>query len=391
MEKTITQKERNIIKSKIQEEVSELSLIHPLLAIEIGTGGGKTLCVLKSIKKSKSNLKWIVVVPEIQQIENFKNEMIEFGYDYLLSTKIEAIICYASLKNYENTVYNMAYNECHSINDNRLDIALTIKSDQVIFDSATITYDVRQRLEQFGDIYTYTISLKEGIELGLLPKPEIHIIDVDINQIQEKFEYTKFKKVYKNISAVEYYEYLTDQIKYWRDRYNRERQSYMENQSLQYASKRKRFIGSLKTIVTKQLINELKSENKRFITFASSIGQMEDLADKSLIVNSKISSKINTQTIKRFNSLETNEIYAVGQLISGMNLYKIDAGIICQLDSGNTENKDEINGIKILQCIGRILRSDKPIIYILNIPNTVDEKYLKNAIKAIGEEFIIKN
>lgn len=380
----ITQEERNAIKSKIQDEIAELSVTNPFLIIEMGTGSGKGLALLKCIDKCTSDKRWIIFVPEIAQIANMEGEIEKFGYSHLLYTKIDSIECYASMKKYENQIVNIALNEVQNLSDARFDSLSTIDYDKIIADSATIPYEIRYKLEQLGDFYTYSLPLKEGIELGILPKPKIYTVPVLMSSIKEKFEYTKYKKKVTG-SAQEYYVHLSDQMDYWRKRYNRENDKYMENKSLQYASMRKRFLGSLKTIKAKELIDKFVKTGKRFIVFSSDIKQAEQLGGSKLAIHSKKSAKVNKEVLRKFNALETDKIFPVGMLISGMTLSKLQVGLVVQLDSGaNNEN------LKIIQTCGRVLRDEEPELYILYIPGTKDEDYLQNAIKALGEEYIIK-
>lgn len=381
----ITQEERNTIKSRIQDEIAELSLTNPFLVIEMGTGSGKGLALLKCIDKSTSTKKWVIFVPEIAQIANMEGEIEKFGYTHLLDTKIQAIECYASMKKYSDTSFNVALNEVQNLSDARYDVLCTMTYDQIIADSATIPWEIKYKLDQIGDFYTYSLPLKEGIELGILPKPKIYIVPVLMSSIKEKFEYTKFSKKQSG-TAEQYYSHLSDQMDYWRKRYNRENDKYMENKSLQYASMRKRFLGSLKTIKARELIDKFVKLDRRFIVFSSDIKQAEELGTTKLTIHSKKSAKVNKEVLRKFNALETDKIFPVGMLISGMTLSKLDTGLVVQLDSGaNNEN------LKIIQTCGRVLRSDEPELYILYIPGTKDEEYLQNAIKALGEEYIIKH
>ena len=380
----MTDKQRNDLKTKIQDEIAKLSVIHPYLIIQGATGMGKALAVIKCIAKSKSTKKWLICVPEIAQIENFKNEFIKFGYEKLLNEKIENVICYASLKNYENTSLNLALNECHSLSEVRFDIVTTIETDSIIADSATIPEDIFYRLMSLQKFHLYSLSLKEGVTLGILPAPQIFTIPVSIKSIKEKFEYKKYGKIVKG-TAEEYYQVLSDQVIYWRNRYNREGVDWMQNKSLQAATQRKRFLGNLKTYQAKELINQFKQNNERFICFATDIKQSTAIAGSTkFTINSTKTSKTNLAIIDKFNKEETNEIYCVGMLISGMNLTNTQVGLVTQLDSGSNNQS-----LVISQICGRILRGKEPRLYILYIENTQDEKYLNNAINAIGKEFVV--
>lgn len=377
----MTIEERNIIKTKIQDEIAELSVIHPFLIIECSTGFGKSWALIKSIYKSKTKNKWLICVPEIAQIANFRKEIELCNLD--INDKIEDVICYASLKNYEKTKLNIAINECQHLSLPRLEIIKTIDYEQVIADSATISQEILFRLSEIGNFHTYSLPLKEGIDLGIFHAPRIHLVPVSINSIKDKFEYKKFAKVVKG-TAEQYYEHLSDQVKYWRQRYNREHENYMENKSLQYASIRKRFMASLKTIKAKELSNKFTEENRRFIAFCGSIPQAEELGGKKYTIHSKKSKKANKEIIESFNSLNTNKLYSIGMATEGMNLTDLDTVMIVQLDSG-----EMTNSLKSIQMMGRLRNGGD--IYLLYLPGLQDQIYLNNTINVIGKEYLVKN
>ena len=100
-------------REKISREVLELynnNNSKKSLLIELPTGSGKGKLVADCINHCKSDKKWIILVPEIVQIENYKNDLKKHGLDYLLDTKIEDIICYASVSKYEGRPLNLHLN-----------------------------------------------------------------------------------------------------------------------------------------------------------------------------------------------------------------------------------------------------------------------------------------
>jgi hypothetical protein len=78
--------------------------------LEWATGIGKTKAVLRCISNDKSDRKWLVVVPELIQIENMRTEITKHAYDYLLESKIYDIICYASFEKYKDLKLNLWLN-----------------------------------------------------------------------------------------------------------------------------------------------------------------------------------------------------------------------------------------------------------------------------------------
>ena len=145
---------------------------------------------------------------------------------------------------------------------------------------------------------------------------------------------------------------------------------------LQWGTKRKRFLGELKTREAEELCIKLNKEGKRFICFCSSITQAEFLGGENCIHSKK---KDVEEVISTFNSGKTNSIFAVGMLQEGQNLTNIQAGIIVQLDG-------EERGF--IQKFGRSLRAEDPVQYILYYKNTRDEEYLQKALENINKDYV---
>jgi superfamily II DNA or RNA helicase len=159
---------------------------------------------------------------------------------------------------------------------------------------------------------------------------------------------------------------------YYKKVFETYRSEIMKNQWLQYGSRRKRFLGELKTKEAKRLVKYV--ENKRFICFCTSIEQANELGGKYAI-----HSKSDSKALGEFNSLKSNKLFAVNMLQEGMNLKGIEVGIIIQLDGQK---------LRFIQRTGRVLRSDFPVQYILYFKNTRDEEYLVNALEGINEEYV---
>lgn len=343
---------------------------------------GKGLSVIKCIAKSNSKLPWLILVPEIAQIENFKQEFIKFEEEKLLN-KV-TIECYASLKNYERKSYNIVLNEVQYLSDNRFKTIQTMNFDSIIADSATIPEDIRLKLYQLTDSwYIYHLPLKEAVKLGMLPKPKIYKIPCSIPESKEKYEYSRFGKK-EFYYADKYYKIINEDIKYWSDRCKTDKRKFVFNKLMSLASLRKRFISEIKTDKARELIEKINKENKRYIVFCGSTKQADKLGG-NFVIHSKKSSKHNKELIHKFNNLEINSIFACGMLVSGMTLTQLDVVIVIQLDKG-----EENDSLKAIQQCGRGLRSQNPQIYLLYVLNSMDEQYIKNAVKAIGEEYLYK-
>lgn len=360
------------------------------ITLLLATGVGKSKITIDLIKHYNIDTKNVLlVVAETSHKDNWKKEFIKWNIEF------KGIVeCYHSLKNHKDKHYDLiVFDEAHHIfSDLRLDILDEIKFNQSILLSATLPDDKIKLLEERLNIKydKIKISLKQAIQYGILPNPEINILRFDldnrvINQeciiqrgkkdklvylecdYKDRFNYPKDKypNLYLKIKCTEYqkYEWLSSQIEYWRKQFFITRNKFNEIKWLNLGSERKRFLGDCKTKHLKPLIEQL--EDYRFICFCSSIEQAEQLSNNT--IHSKKDNRF--EILEQFNNKEINNIFCIGMLQEGTNLVDIEVGIITQLD-----------GIErgFVQKFGRTLRSSKPIQYILVFNNTQDEKYLEN-------------
>ena len=120
------------------------------------------------------------------------------------------------------------------------------------------------------------------------------------------------------------------------------------------------------------LFDELQeSANKIYL-------KLEELGLKVSLYHSGMNKKDREQSIKDFKDNETNILVSVRALDEGLDVKEADIGIIV---NGNSQKR------QILQRLGRILRKkDGKIakLYMLFVPNTQDEKYLRSRLQHLG-------
>lgn len=377
------------------------------VALLWATGVGKSAAAIKmanayvkGIKSRKAQV--LLVVAEVPHKDNWQKEFDKWG-SINASLTIE---CYASLHKYRNTNWDLIiYDEAHHLgSDLRKDIFYSIKSVKNIFLSATMDDDLISFIEsKVGKLGISRISLQDAIKYDILPEPHIHLVPLVLDnlkkdqliteewgdtkkripiycELKDRWTYIKNKKQYPNIklcmrcTALQKYNYFTEQFEYWKKQYMNCRQERTKNKWMQIGIQRKRFLGEIKTGAVLKLINSL--DNKRFICFCASVAQAE-LLGKENAIHSKI--KKPETIIKSFNNKEINSLYAVGMLQEGQNLTDIQVGIIVQLDG--TERP-------FIQKFGRSLRAEDPHQYIFYYKNTRDEEYLENILYGIDKTFI---
>lgn len=377
----VDNEKQNLAREKICKEVVSLSTKNKHLILELPTGSGKGKIVAECIANSTSPKKWLVCVPEINQIENYKADLKKFGNENLLETKIHEVICYASLKKYQGTSFNIHANEVHRLSDFRYEVAKTIQFDQIISDSATISDELKEKLWEVCPYLCYTISLEDAIRLQILPQPRVYILGKQLDDTVKNLEFkATAKKSFKNLTEQGYYNKLCDSITYWQELYRDQRLLWQRNKMLSLSMERKRFMAKVKTELAREVLGKLDSKGRRYICFCGSVAQAKELGGKKAI-NAKNSKEENARIIEEFNSKKTNSIFSCAMGVEGMNFFAIDAGILVQLD------REERLGV---QKCGRVLRSSDPRIYILYVKDTQDQKYLTEFLESsnINEKYI---
>lgn len=355
-----------INRDEIQQKAVDLSLKHKSLLLSFPTGTGKGLAVMKCILASKSEKKWLIVVPEIVQIDNWWKDAIKHGIEKDIAPKIEKVICYASFKHYASKGLNLALNEVQHLSEVREEILSTIDYDQLLMDTATLPEDVMERLPSYHE---YKITMKQAVEWNILPKPEIKIHYIELDDKKRVYEKKLKSGKISYLSAKSYYEYLSNNFKYWQNQAREDGETWKQKKMFLSAINRKRFIANYKTEKAKEIVQLI--QHQRFVVFCGSVKQANELGGKQAI-HSK--NKNNQRLIDEFNNLETSSLFACSMMKEGMNLEDIQAGLCIQLDAKDLGN---------IQRLGRILRSDVPEFHLICLKGTKDEEYLTNFLKEI--------
>jgi len=231
--------------------------------------------------------------------------------------------------------------------------------------SATISKEVKDRLNNIAPCYEWHITTSEAIEKGILPAPEIRIVEIELDDRISMYE-AKTGKMATTLTARKYYDFISTQMDYWKGRYMSDGQEWQKNKWMQEALKRKRFVGNYKSDKARKILKEIK--NRRAIIFCASVDQAKKLGGTQAI-HSKNTTEKNKEIIKAYNDKEFNKLFTCQMLTEGMNLVDTEICTLAQLDGVERTT---------IQRIGRGLRSENPLIYIIVCKNTNDEKYLSN-------------
>lgn len=330
---------------------------HRRLICQWATGTGKSNIVLKFLRKHP-DYRCLILVPEQNNIQNWYDEFTKFS----MPADNVQIYCYASFHKFRNTEWDvLVFDEVpHTDTEKRLDVCKTVSADYILALGAVVTDAERRALESiYGRFRKSVIGFSSAIKMDILPSPTVYVAHLDMSR-EEKAEYQRIhQEVDRAVSA-----------------FNAQSNEWNERKMLQAGSKRKRFLGSLKQEALAKICEQFNVEGKRFLCFCSSIKQANALGGEYAFTSE---TPVSRKLIEKFNNHEINSLYVVGKLIEGQNLKDIDCGVIGQL--GGT---DRIT----VQSIGRIMRSDNPVIYIPVFDGTKDDGFLSTLTDNVPAQYI---
>ncbi len=358
--------DREILQNKA---VSSLKKYKRLMC-QWATGVGKSNVALKFLREHP-NIKCLIVVPEHNNIENWKHEFRKFNVQY----DNVKIICYASLHKYAHTSWGLlVFDEVPHLNsEKRKQICSTIKSEYILAFGAVLNNEVIYLLESlYGKFEKSYISIEKAIKSYILPTPRINICHISLDNLVENFTWHG-----RVLSAKEMYNVINDAVLDAVSIYNNKPSFQNKRKMLRLGMKRKRFLGSIKENIVKTICNKLNKDGKRFLCFCSSVEQAHRIGNDNAFTSKTDKSK---HVLEKFNCKEINSIYAVGKLIEGQNLVDIEDGIITQL--GSTPRIT-------IQSIGRIMRSENPTIWIPVFDNTKDDTFIQTVTSSIPSKYIL--
>lgn len=400
-------------RTPIQNEAFKKLFKYNHLLLKWGTGTGKSRVAVLAcdyIYDRELDERILLLVAERAHKDNWKKEFVKFlGEERAKEVLgIVTIECYASMHKYKNTTWNfIIFDECHHLqSEKRQEILETMDSYYVLALSATpgkAAYDALSWT--FGRFEIDEISTQDAIDSEYLPEPRIVCIPLELERFERtetidmkmssktvitisdnwsnRWKYLRNKQKYARYEIIfhctqkEKYEYINEQFEYWKKQYFRNQgNERLKNMWLQWGSRRKRFLGELKTTRALELINGFRESSRRFICFCSSIEQAHALGGEKAVHSQN---KNSPTVIQSFNDRKIDEIFAVGMLVEGVTLTDIEAGIIVQLDG---------NERQFIQKSGRMYRSENPLIYIFYYKGTRDEEYLQKALEGINEEYV---
>jgi superfamily II DNA or RNA helicase len=149
-------------RESILEQALELSKEHKYLILNWATGVGKSRGAIEIAALDKP-ARILLIVAEIPHKENWKKEFERWNPELWSKVTVE---CYASLKNYKDTEWDIIILDegHHAKSELRMNILSTLKTEKVVVLTATLSRDDEELLNAAfnGRFYKYTITLRRS-------------------------------------------------------------------------------------------------------------------------------------------------------------------------------------------------------------------------------------
>lgn len=367
-----------------REEIHDLALskvdMTKYMILELITGYGKTKVAIDLInhicdrvfRNSESPTTILILVAKTVHKQTWKDEIEKWGgikSDYI------TIECYESLKNYENSYFDVVVaDEMQHLSEARIDVLETIHiNESFIGLSATIKRDMRDYFIYSHKAEVIKCGLKEAVEDEVLPEPTVYLLPLTLDTTNYTY---KVKKFSRDIITTQkgYYDSVSSLIEWYKNKYFNLRNERMKNLWLSTAGKRLKWCAEQKEALVLSLLDKFR--NYKTLTFCSSIEQSERLGKYNITSKNKASVK----NLEMFNLNKIKHITACNILNEGVNLTNCRIGIFCNLNSSE---------IVVKQRVGRILRHKFPIIIIPYFKDTREEELVQKMIEEYSVDSII--
>lgn len=352
------------------------------LILELTTGFGKTKLAISLINHLCDRIYYrdgnptevLIVVPRKALIKNWQLEIEKWGG---VKTDYINIICYASLHKYRNKYLDViVFDEIHNLSLAKREILQSIHYEEALIGlSATISREQKDYFKYYLHAQCIQCSLPQAIESNILPEPRILLYPMHLDTSKINLKTKRFKKDCW-VTQRGYYNIMSANIEYYKDKYNATGNIRTKNLWLSLAGKRLKWLAEQKENTVLAILNALK--NYRTLTFCNNIEQSERLGKYNITSKNKKALKY----IDIFNAKKIKHITAVTMLNEGLNLVDCKYGIFCNLNSSERYTK---------QKLGRLLRHPHPVIIVPYYKNTREEtlvhkmfaEYDKNLITEI--------
>ena len=353
-------------KDEVQSEAIKATEGKQRSSVALGTGVGKTLVGLTHMELNTTPLmRCLVVAPKKAIFQSWKDDAVKFNKEDLLNRMV--FTTYLSLNKHNPNDYDIIYlDEMHSLLDSHRSF-LEVYNGKVLGLTGTPpkykNSEKGQLVSEFCPV-VYTFKADDAVENGILNDYQIIVHQLELDRSKGYVAQMKGKSFIT--SELENYTYWSRRLDVGSGPMHMLRVMRMKA-LMEYPTKEK---------YTSILMNSIDS---KCIVFANTKAQADLLCEYSYHSGNKESE----DNLLMFKEGKINKLSTVLQLNEGVNIPNLKQGIIMHA-YGNER--------KAAQRIGRLLRlnpDDKAIVHILCYMDTVDEKWVKEALENFDQTKII--
>jgi hypothetical protein len=358
-------------REQVQQEALDIALKHKRCGLGISMGVGKTLIGLQYLKtlwnNSVDGVRILVVAPKLSIFQSWKDDAAKFEIYPSLMDTIQ-YTTYLSLNKYDPNAYDVVvFDECHSLLPTHL-IFLGHYTGKILGLTGTpprfYHSEKGQMVHNFCPIL-YKYITDEAVEDDILNDYRILVHRMPLstaNNIEVKLKDRSFYT-----SEIKNYEYWTGRLM--------DAQTKKQEQIASVMRMRALMEFKTKEAYAKILLLEI---DDKCIVFCNT----QEQADRMCEFSYHSKNEESEENLKLFSEGDISELSCVLQLNEGINIKNLGAGII--LHAYGNERKSS-------QRIGRLLRlnpDDTAFVHILCYTNTVDEKWVTEALKDFDQSKI---
>jgi superfamily II DNA or RNA helicase len=353
-------------KDEIQLKALESTNSKNRCSVVLGTGVGKTLVGLNHIDKNSNDLmRVLVVAPKKSIFQSWKDDAVKFELQHLLQRI--TFTTYLSLNKHNPNDYELVYlDEAHSLLDSHRSFLETYKGKILGLTGTPPKYKDSEKgrlVNEFCPV-VFKFGADDAVENKILNDYQIIVHQLKLSSKLNYVVETKGKKF--PTSEQKNYSYWGTRIDTGAGQSHILRVMRMKA-LMEYPTKEK---------YTKMLMEHIKA---KCIVFANTQEQADRLCHYSYHSNNPQSEK----NLELFKEGTIKQLSTVLQLSEGVNIPNLKQGIIMHA-YGNER--------KASQRIGRLLRlnpDDTAIVHILCYMDTVDEKWVKEALEGFDQNKIV--
>jgi superfamily II DNA or RNA helicase len=355
-------------REQIQTDALTIALQHKRCGLGISMGVGKTLIGLKYIAglqgKNMGKLRVLVVAPKLSIFDSWRNDANKFK----INIENVEFTTYLSLNKYNPQEFDVVVlDECHSLLDSHLNF---------------LGHFTGRILGLTGTPPRYTDSIKGRMVNQFCPIKFTYITDDavaddilnDYRIIVHKMNLSNSNTLLVKLKDKEFYTSESKNYTYWTQRVfdantpkQRQITSIMRMRALMDFRTKENY--------AKDLLNGI---DEKCILFCNTQDQADRTCNRSVHSNNPDAE----QNLQDFKEGNIDKLSCVMQLNEGVNIPELRAGII--MHAYGNERKSN-------QRIGRLLRlnpDETATVHILCYKNTIDEKWVNEALKDLDQSKI---